>query len=442
MHTQFTQWLRALGLPSWFVSPRDGDERNMTRGMLDGFGVGMVEGVRIFIPVLFTRLGADPLIIGLLSSMPAIAGIFLAIPLGMLINKSNNVIPWYAWSRLLLFLSYPIIAFIPLFTDASTAILLMLVVVALSTLPQTALTLVFNVVMGSIINITRRYFLMSLRWSILGVCNGIAVFVAGRYLTSHADASGNATLTAYATVIGVASIFTIFAFFPARKYEVPAERRDIQADPPSLKSSLTNIRHYLQNYPTFRLFVICQAVFQAGLIMAVPLFPLHWVRTLNADDNAIGTVSMVQSVTLLIGYTLGTYFATKFNARVAILRICAIALGIYPLITALVGSMEPLIIVAALWGIATAGIELVIIDILLDSCPPGQVTAVMPAYQLVMFGVNLIAPIAGTWLARATDSTTALIVAAGLHFLGAALFILFKIGVKQTSINTAPVEQG
>jgi predicted MFS family arabinose efflux permease len=68
--------------------------------------------------------------------------------------------------------------------------------------------------------------------------------------------------------------------------------------------------------------------------MAVPLFPLHWVRTLNADDNAIGTVSMVQSVTLLIGYTLGTYFATKFNARVAILRICAIALGIYPLITA------------------------------------------------------------------------------------------------------------
>jgi MFS family permease len=171
--------------------------------------------------------------------------------------------------------------------------------------------------------------------------------------------------------------------------------------------------------------------------MAVPLFPLHWVRTLNADDYAIGTVSMVQSVTLLFGYTLGTYFATKFNARVAILRICAIALGIYPLITALVGSMEPLIFVAALWGIATAGIELVIIDILLDSCPPGQVTAVMPAYQLVMFGVNLIAPIAGTWLARSTDSTTALIVAAALHFLGAALFILFKIGVKQA--NPTPI---
>jgi hypothetical protein len=332
------------------------------------------------------------------------------------------------------------IAFIPLFTDAPTAVILMLIIVALSTLPQTALTLVFNVVMGSIIDITRRYFLMSLRWSILGVFNGIAVFLAGQYLSGQADTSGNATLEAYATVIGIASIFTIFAFFPARKYEVPPERRDVQSAPPSLNSSLTNIRHYLQAYPKFRLFVICQAVFQAGLIMAVPLFPLHWVRTLNADDYAIGIVSMVQSVTLLIGYTLGTYFATKYNARVAILRICAIALGVYPLITALVGSMEPLIFVAALWGIATAGIELVIIDILLDSCPPGQVTAVMPAYQLVMFGVNLIAPIAGTWIARATDSTTALIVAAALHFLGAALFIFFKIGVTQVQPTLHPTQ--
>jgi hypothetical protein len=54
-----------------------------------------------------------------------------------------------------------------------------------------------------------------------------------------------------------------------------------------------------------------------------------------------------------------------------------------------------------------------------------------------MFGVNLIAPIAGTWLARSTDSTTALIVAAALHFLGAVLFILFKIGVKQA--NPTPI---
>ena len=431
MESRFTQLARRLGTPSWFYAPQTGDDRNMTRGMLDGFGVGIVEGVRIFIPVLLTRLGADPLSVGLLSSMPAIAGLLLAVPLGMYISKTNNVVPWYAWSRLLLFLSYPIIGIIPLFFDAQLAIIIMVAVAAVSTLPQIALTLVFNVVMGSIIDISRRYQLMSLRWSILGVCNGISVYVAGLYLGS------NAPLSAYALVICVSSLFTVFAFFPARNYEVPAERRDTHAAPVSIRKAFSQIVYFLKTYRSFRLFIICQAVYQAGIAMSVPLFPLHWIRTLNADDSTIGLISMIQSVTLLFGYTLGTYIATRLKGRVAILWVCSIALGTYPLITALVGSMTPLLYVAVVWGIATAGIELVLIDLLLDSCPPGQVTAVMPAYQMVMFTVSLLAPLLATGMARSIGTTIALIVAAGLHFLGALLFIVLKIGRTPTT-NDAP----
>lgn len=162
--------------------------------------------------------------------------------------------------------------------------------------------------------------------------------------------------------------------------------------------------------------------------MSVPLYPLHWIRTLHADDNTIGLVSMIQSVTLLFGYTVGTYVATQLKGRVGILWVCSIALGTYPLITALVGSMTPLVYVAVVWGIATAGIELVLIDMLLDSCPPGQVTAVMPAYQMVMFTVSLLSPLLATVLARSIGTTVALIVAASLHFIGALLFMLLKIG--------------
>ena len=422
MESRFTQLARRFSAPSWLYAPQNGDDRNMTRGMIDGFGVGIVEGVRIFIPVLLTRLGADPLSVGLLSSLPAIAGLLLAVPLGMYISKSNNVIPWYAWSRLLLFLSYPLMGVVPLLFDAQTAIIVMVGIAAIATLPQTSLTLVFNVVMGSIIDISRRYQLMSLRWSILGVCNGISVYLAGRYLGS------NAPLSAYAIVICVSSLFTVFAFFPARNYEVPPERRDTHAAPVSVRKAFTQIIYYLKTYRNFRLFIICQAVFQAGVAMSMPLYPLHWIRALNADDNAIGLVSMIQSVTLLFGYTLGTYIATRYKGRVGILWVCSIALGSYPLITALVGSMTPLIYVAIVWGIATAGIELVLIDVLLDSCSPGQVTAVMPAYQMVMFTVSLLSPLLATAMARSIGTTIALIVAAAFHFIGAMLFIALKIG--------------
>ncbi len=426
MESRLMQFARLMRLPSWLYAPQSGDDRNMTRGMLDGFGVGMVEGVRIFIPVLLTRLGADPLSVGLLSSMPAIAGLLLAVPLGMYISKSNNVIPWYAWSRMLLFISYPIMAIIPLLFDANTAIVVMVAIAAIATLPQTSLTLVFNVVMGSIIDISRRYQLMSLRWSILGVCNGISVYLAGLYLGS------NAPLSAYAIVICVSSLFTVFAFFPARNYEVPTERRDTHAAPVSIQKAFQQIVFFLKTYRNFRLFIICQAVFQAGVAMSVPLYPLHWIRALNADDSTIGLVSMIQSVTLLFGYTIGTYIATRFKGRVAILWICSFALGSYPLITALVGSMSPLLYIAVIWGIATAGIELVLIDLLLDSCPPGQVTAVMPAYQMVMFTVSLLSPLLATGLARSVGTTVALIVAAAFHFIGALLFIMLKIGRNPT----------
>jgi len=427
MFSQLPALLRTLRFPEWLIAPKDGDERNMARGMYDGMGVGVVEGVQIFIPVLFTRLGADPLAVGLLSSMPAVAGILLAVPIGMRIARSATVIPWYAWSRLLLYLSYPMMAVVPLFFDAQMAVLVMLCIAALATVPQTSLALVFNVVMGSIIDVKRRYFLMSLRWSILGVCNGIAVYLAGLYLAKHTG------VESYAIVIGASSVFIAMAFLPARTYEVPPERREKVIPPTTIGAALHTMLDNFKKYPAFRLFVLCHAVFQIGLTMSIPLFPLHWVRVLQADDAAIGIVSMVQSVTLLVGYTLGSYFATRYNARVMILWVCAIGLGIYPLLTAVVTTMAPLFFFAAVWGVCTAGIELVILDVLLDSCPPGFVTTVMPSERMVMFAVRLVGPIIGTILARSTSTSFALVVAAALHFIGAGLFIYYRIGAKKAT---------
>jgi hypothetical protein len=363
----------------------------------------------------------------MLSSLPAFAGILLAVPLGMMIARSSSVIPWYAWSRLAIFLSFPLIALAPLFFEKTTAIIVMLTIAALSSIPQTSLTLVFNVVMGSIIDVSRRYFLMSLRWSILGVSNGIAVYLAGLYLAQHGDNAG------YATVIGVASLFTVLAFFPARRYEVPADRIEKVVPPTSIGTALRTMVSNFRTYPAFRMFVACNAMFGTGVMMAVPLFPLHWVRVLHATDAQIGILSMVQSVTLLFGYTLGSYFATRYNARVLILWVCAVGLGIYPLLTALAPSIEPLLFVAALWGICTAGFELVILDVLLDSCPPGYITAVMPSERMVMFGVRLLGPLVGTALARYSGTTVALVLAASLHLIGAAMFIAFRIGTKKAT---------
>jgi positive regulator of sigma E activity len=280
--------------------------------------------------------------------------------------------------------------------------------------------LVFNVVMGSIIDTSRRYQLMSLRWSISASATASPSDTAGQYLGS------NAPLKSYAVVICGASLFTVFAFLPARRYEVPIERRDTHAPPQSIAKALHQIVYYVRNYRAFRLFIICQAVFQSGLTMSVPLFPLHWIRVLHANDNIIGTVSMIQSVTLLIGYMGGSYIATRFKGRVVILWVCSIALGTYPLITALVGSMAPLVFLPLFrrsnsrYRIGTPRHA----SRQLSTRTSHRRHARLPTCHVYS---ESYCPSHRDIRTRASSTTIALIITAGLHFL-AALFIFFKIG--------------
>ena len=45
-------------------------------------------------------------------------------------------------------------------------------------------------------------------------------------------------------------------------------------------------------------FLISQFVFRCGLTLSIPLFPLYWVRELNAPDSWIGVINTVNSAEL------------------------------------------------------------------------------------------------------------------------------------------------
>ncbi len=52
--------------------------RNQRSVIIDGIGVGIVGGIATFLAVFLARLGASPLLVGLLTSMPAFTGLLLA----------------------------------------------------------------------------------------------------------------------------------------------------------------------------------------------------------------------------------------------------------------------------------------------------------------------------------------------------------------------------
>ncbi|HQN45312.1 MAG TPA: hypothetical protein PLA25_14340, partial [Anaerolineaceae bacterium] len=86
------------------MAPLDLDaqrRKNYINVQVDGVGVGLANAASPFLPVFLARLQASSYEIGLLSSMPAITGLLLSIPLGQFLQTRRNVVPWYSVARVL-----------------------------------------------------------------------------------------------------------------------------------------------------------------------------------------------------------------------------------------------------------------------------------------------------------------------------------------------------
>ena len=55
-------------------------------------------------------LGANPSDIGLLTALPALTALALAIPFGRMLQRRRNIVPWYSRLRLLAWSSYALMA--------------------------------------------------------------------------------------------------------------------------------------------------------------------------------------------------------------------------------------------------------------------------------------------------------------------------------------------
>src|SRR3970282_2512483 len=90
-------------------------KRNFRYVQIDGIGVVVSNFAAPFLPVFLTRLGATNFQVGLLSSMPGMTGLVLAILVGRFLQTRRNVVPWYSLSRLLVILCYALTGIFTLF---------------------------------------------------------------------------------------------------------------------------------------------------------------------------------------------------------------------------------------------------------------------------------------------------------------------------------------
>jgi Na+/melibiose symporter-like transporter len=371
-----------------------------------------------FLSVFLVRLGASDFMVGLLTAMPALTGMLLAIPVGEFLSRRRNIVPWFARSRFIVLLCYVLTGLMP-FVVQSRAPAVIIAIWAFATLPQTLVSVGFTVVMGGVAGPAGRFTLMSRRWAILGLTNSITVAIVGQLLRLY-DFPLNYQVVFIGSAIGalISVIFSSSIRLPPQ--EVTAGREGL------IRTFRTHGGTLRQNRP-FVDFTISQFVFRWGMALAQPLFAIYWVKNAGASDQQISAINSVQTLTMMVAYFVWADLLPRLGKR-RVLLVAAAGVSLYPLLTALTTQPTVLIVWAGLAGLFSAGVDLVFFDMVLSTCPPAQQAAYVGMYQTTVYVATFLAPLLGTALSDSVGIVPALLLATVLRVSGAGLMARLGVG--------------
>jgi MFS family permease len=395
----------------------DVQSHNIRRVLIDGIGVGISSAAAPYLPVFLARLGADNFAIGLLTSMPALAGLIFAVPLGHFLARQRNIVPWYSLSRFLVVLCYTLTGLVPFFVT-NYAVLMILLIWALATIPQTIVNVGFTVVMAGVAAPEGRFYLMSRRWSSLGITTALVVAVAGIVLDRIVFPLN------FQLVFIVLSMGGLLSLYFSRRIELPPQKPPPHVPEPSRIARVYGWLRVMRQHPKFVETVGSQFIYRFGLAFAIPLFPLYYVRELNATDQQIGFIATVSGAVLMGAYFLWARVTKKRGVRFALLT-TTLTLAFYPIVMAFTKQIEWVIVLAGLAGIFAAGIDLVLFDMVVSSYPQEQAATFVGVQQTTVYLATFIAPLAATTLATSIGIPQALIVAGVIRLIGFGAFVMF-----------------
>ncbi len=414
--------IRILTKIRWSVAPPDvtGVQRkNFKYVQIDAIGIGLASAASPFLPVFLTRLEATNFQVGLLTAMPAATGLVLAIIVGNFLQTRRNVVPWFSFARLLVVSAYAATGLAPFLVPPEYLITTVLLIWAIATIPQTAVAVGFSVVMNAVAGPANRYELMSRRWSVLGLTTAVTVALAGQVLDSVGFALN------YQIVFLSLSVGGLISYVFSSRLQIPDQSPHNVMPGRTLRQKAREYYTLVAQHPDFVRFSVKRFFFLSGQSLAVPLFPLYFVRVVNASDAAIGLVNTAQTAVLLIGYSFWNHQNRARGSR-HVLIVTTFGLSLYPFLVGLTQNMTLIIILAGLAGIFQAGIDLVFFDELMKTVPVEYSATFVSLAQSLQYTSSVIAPILGTFLATQIGLSGALFVAASIRLFGFFLFVFWN----------------
>jgi MFS family permease len=392
-------------------------KRNFRNVQIDAIGVSISNVAAPFLPVFLTRLDASDFQVGLLTSMPGMTGLILAIIVGRFLQTRRNIVPWFSLSRLMVISCFALTGLLTFFVPKNELVIATLGIWAFATLPQTALAVAFSVVMNMVAGPEGRYDLLSRRWAIFGLTGVVGTFIVTRLIDLISFPLN------YAVMFLVLSLGGLISFYFSNQLKLPDQTPPLQIDARSLKDTAQNYLALLKDNPAFASFASKRFVYLAAIALSQPIFPLFFVKQVGASDSQIGTINMVFTSVMLAGYFLWPRVSKRRGGRFVLLA-TTLGMTFYPALTASVPHISSIYIFAGIAGLFQAGLDLVFFDELMKTVPPEYSATFVSLAQSMQYLAAVLAPLLGTSLTNIIGLGGALWLSAGLRLLGFVLFLV------------------
>ena len=405
-------------------------ERNIRLFCADTAIQGVIMGgISSYISVFIVRLGASNLLVSLLTSLPAVVGATLYVPLGLYVERQHDMIRLTNQYRLVHRGGFLLIALAPfLFSAHLPAVVVALW--ALGAVPGALINLSWTAAVAEMVPPQRRPSVNGFRWALVSLVTAVSVAGFG-YLLEHTPYP-----VGYQIVFATSFVGGLLSMYFWSRIKLPAAEPSAAPARPQETTRGSTLTQRLKAYfapiaqeSAFVRFLLTTFVLRFGLNLPTALYSIYWIRNLNASDLWIGWRGTASSLALVVGYFAWGRIAGR-KGHHPVLLACTLGLGLYPVLTALVRTQTLLPLVALVFGFFVTGIDLAFFDTLLHICPPKK-RASFVAVNLVFADLAIfVAPMAGSLLTRWVDIRTLFYVAGAFHVLALLLFWLFRIGVE------------
>lgn len=387
-------------------------------------------GIGTFIAVFLVRLDASPLLLSLLTALPALVTIVLSVPLMPLIERRGDLVRVVTVTRIGSRACFLLIALVPFVFTGDRRTLIAPAVVALwglSAVFSSATTPAFTAVLAEVVPPRDRPRVNGGRWAAYSLVTAVCVALLGQVLDLVSFPENFQLVFAISFLAGFISLAAFDRIKMPRQGSGAAKPRQV-----NLLTYFADLGRSSLKEPAFAAFLLTTFVYRLGLSLPIALYPLYWVNNVGASNAWIGYTTTASYGTLVVAYFLWGRYAPRIGSR-RVLLIASFGLSFYPLLTPLVREPIWLIPVAIVNGIFAAGIDISFFEGLLEASPPEHRASFAAVNASVANLAIFVGPILGTALAGWFGIRPGFVIAGTFCLVGTALFYWLAVGSKRMS---------